>query len=99
MLRKKRDFLSNIAKGYKYSMLVLHIILFMSISRSKNAIRKLNIIAEEAKLEIDKVCESTLWQTLGLIYFDQLDSKDKIAKANFYYGQLQIIEEIRSFVE
>ena len=70
----------------------------MSISRSKNAIRKLNLIADEAKLEINKVCESTLWQTLGLIYFDQLDSKDKIAEANLLWTA-STIEEIRSFVE
>ena len=70
----------------------------MSLSKSKNAERKLNLIANEAKLEIDKVCQSNLWETLGLVYFDQLDNKDKIAKANFYYGQLQLINEIKSFI-
>ena len=43
------------------------------------------------------MCESSLWETLGFIYFDQLDSKDKIAKANFYYGQLLTIKEIKLF--
>ncbi len=69
----------------------------MSISKAKNLERRLNLLAEEASSELNKVCESSLWQTLGFVYFDQLDSKDKIAKANFYYGQLQTINEIKSF--
>ena len=69
----------------------------MSISKSKNLERRLNLLAEEATSELNKVCESSLWETLGFVYFDQLDSKDKIAKANFYYGQLQTINEIKSF--
>ena len=69
----------------------------MSLSKSKNLERRLNLLAEEATSELNKVCESSLWETLGFVYFDQLDSKDKIAKANFYYGQLQIINEIKLF--
>ena len=69
----------------------------MSLSRSKNLERRLNILAEEASSELNKVCESSHWETLGFVYFDQLDSKDKIAKANFYYGQLQAINEIKLF--
>lgn len=70
----------------------------MSISKSKNFERKLNHIAEEVISELNKVCNSSLWESLGFVYFDQLDNKDKIAKANFYYGQLQLIEEIKSFI-
>ena len=69
----------------------------MSLSKSKNLERRLNFLAEEATLELNKVCESSLWESLGFVYFDQLDSKDKIAKANFYYGQLQTINEIKLF--
>ena len=69
----------------------------LSLSRSKNLERRLNLLAEEAISELNKVCESSLWESLGFIYFDQLDSKDKIAKANFYYGQLQAINEIKLF--
>tara|TARA_Y100001970_G_scaffold211126_1_gene257679 strand:- start:2922 stop:3134 length:213 start_codon:yes stop_codon:yes gene_type:complete len=70
----------------------------MSISRSKNLSRRLQIIAEEATSELNKVCESSHWQSLGFIFFDQLDSKEKIAKANFYYGQLTLINEINQFL-
>ena len=67
----------------------------MSLAKSKNLERKLNLIFNEATNELNNVCGSNLWETLGFIYFDQLDSKDKIAKANYYYGQLQTINEIR----
>ena len=69
----------------------------MSLSKSKNLERRLNLLAEEATSELNKLCGSSLWETLGFVYFDQLDSKDKIAKANFYYGQLQTINEIKLF--
>ena len=69
----------------------------MSLSKSKNLERRLNLLAEDAITELNKVCESSLWETLGFTYFDQLDNKDKIAKANFYYGQLQTIKEIKLF--
>ena len=78
-------------------MLVLALKLTLSLSKSKNLERRLNLLAEEASSELNKVCESSLWETLGFVYFDQLDSKDKIAKANFYYGQLQTINEIKLF--
>ena len=69
----------------------------MSLVRSKNFERKLNLISEEAITELNNVCGSNLWETLGFVYFDQLDNKDKIAKANFYYGQLQLAKELKSF--
>ena len=69
----------------------------MSLARSKSLERKLNLISIEAKTELNNVCESNLWETLGFIYFDQLDNKDKIAKANFYYGQWQLVKELKSF--
>jgi len=69
----------------------------MSLTKSKNLERKLNLIYAEAFTELNNVCGSNLWETLGFVYFDQLDNKDKIAKANFYYGQLQLVKELKSF--
>ncbi len=69
----------------------------MSVSKSKNLERRLNLLEQEAVLELNRVCGSSLWESLGFVYFDQLDNNDKIAKANFYYGQLQIIKEIKLF--
>ena len=70
----------------------------MSISKSKNLERKLNNIAKEATDELNRVCGSSLWESLGFIFFDQLENPEKIAKANFYYGQLQIINEIKFYI-
>jgi len=73
-------------------------IIKMSISKSKNLSRRMQILANEATEELNKVCESSHWQSLGFVFFDQLDSKEKVAKANFYYGQLTLIKEINQFI-
>ena len=70
----------------------------MSISKSKNLARRLSLIAEEATSEINKVCQSSHWESLGFLYFDQLENKDQIAKANFYYGQLKLVKEIEVLI-
>ena len=70
----------------------------MSISKSKNLERKLNNIAQEATIELNNVCGSSLWESLGFMFFDQLEDPEKIAKANFYYGQIQLINEIKLFI-
>ena len=67
----------------------------MSISKSKNLERKLNNIAREATSGLNNVCGSSLWESLGFMFFDQLEDPERIAKANFYYGQLQTINEIK----
>ena len=94
-MRKKRDYLFNIAILDLYSIFVLCISVIMSVSKSKNLERKLDNFAKEAKNELNNVCGSTLWENLGFVFFDQLEDSEKIAKANFYYGQLQIINEIK----
>ena len=66
----------------------------MSISKTKNLERRLTLLADEASIELNKVCESTHWRTLGFVFLDQIKDSEKIAKANFYYGRLQLIEEI-----
>ena len=70
----------------------------MSFSKSKNLERKLNNIAQEATIELNNVCGSSLWESLGFMFFDQLEDTEKIAKANFYYGQLQTINEIKFLI-
>ena len=70
----------------------------MSISKSKNLERRLNNIAQEATIQLNNVCGSSLWESLGFTFFDQLEDPEKIAMANFYYGQLQIIKEIKIFI-
>ena len=94
-MKKKRDYLFNIAILNFYSIFVLYDFLIMSVSKSKNLERKLDNFAKEAKNELNNVCGSSLWESLGFVFFDQLEDSEKIAKANFYYGQLQIINEIK----
>ena len=94
-MRKKRDYHFNVAIVDLYSIFVLYILLIMSVSKSKNLERKLDNFAKEAKNELNNVCGSSLWESLGFVFFDQLEDSEKIAKANFYYGQLQIINEIK----
>jgi len=94
-LKKKRDYLFNIAILNILSIFVLYIYFSMSVSKSKNLERKLDNFAKEAKSELNNVCGSSLWESLGFVFFDQLEDSQKIAKANFYYGQLQIINEIK----
>ena len=94
-MKKKRDYPFNVAILDLYSIFVLYIYRFMSVSKSKNLERKLDNFAKEAKNELNNVCGSSLWESLGFVFFDQLEDSEKIAKANFYYGQLQIINEIK----
>ena len=94
-MKKKRDYLFNIAILDLYSIFVLDALVPMSVSKSKNLERKLDNFAKEAKNELNNVCGSSLWESLGFVFFDQLEDSEKIAKANFYYGQLQIINEIK----
>ena len=94
-MKKKRDDLFNIAILDLYTIFVLNILVLMSVSKSKNLERKLDNFAKEAKNELNNVCGSSLWESLGFVFFDQLEDSEKIAKANFYYGQLQIINEIK----
>ena len=94
-MKKKRDYLFNIAIIGFHSIFVLNILVLMSVSKSKNLERKLDNFAKEAKNELNNVCGSSLWESLGFVFFDQLEDSEKIAKANFYYGQLQIINEIK----
>ena len=96
-MKRKKDYLFKVAKTIFCSILVLVTCRKLSLSKSKNLERRLNILAEEATTELNNVCNSSLWEALGFAYFDQLDTKDKIAKANFYYGQLQAINEIKLF--
>ena len=95
-MKKKRDYLFSIAILDLHSIFVLCNIFWpMSVSKSKNLERKLDNFAKEAKNELNNVCGSSLWESLGFVFFDQLEDSEKIAKANFYYGQLQIINEIK----
>ena len=72
-MKKKRDYLFNIAILDSYSIFVLYKYHSpMSVSKSKNLERKLDNFAKEAKNELNNVCGSSLWESLWFVFFDQL---------------------------
>lgn len=67
----------------------------MAISQIKNLQRRLANLEEEAIAELTRACGHELWTSLGFDAFDGLEDPDRRARANYYYGQLQTVRELR----
>jgi hypothetical protein len=67
----------------------------MSIAQIKNLQRRLAHLEAEAVAEVNRACGHELWQSLGFDALDTLDDGDRRARANYYYGQLQTVRELR----
>jgi hypothetical protein len=67
----------------------------MAIAQIKNLQRRLANLEDEATAEITKACGHELWLSLGFDALDTLDDGDRRARANYYYGQLQTVRELR----
>ena len=67
----------------------------MSIAQIKNLNRRLDNLENEAAKELNKACGHELWETLGFDAFDGLEDHDRKAIANYYYGQLQTVRELK----
>ena len=67
----------------------------MSVAQIKNLQRRLANLEAEATEELNRACGPALWQTLGFDAFDGLDDADRRARANYYYGQLQSVRELK----
>jgi hypothetical protein len=67
----------------------------MSIAQIKNLQRRLGILEQEAVEEVSRACGHELWQSLGFDALDSLEDPDRRARANYYYGQLQVVRELR----
>lgn len=67
----------------------------MSIAQIKNLQRRLANLESEAISEVSRACGHELWQTLGFDALDSLEDADRRARANYYYGQLQVVRELR----
>jgi hypothetical protein len=67
----------------------------MSVVQIKNLQRRLANLESEASDELTRVCGHELWQSLGFDAFDSLDDADRRARANYYYGQLQTVRELK----
>jgi len=67
----------------------------MAIAQIKNLQRRLANLEDEATAEITRACGHELWLSLGFDALDTLEDADRRARANYYYGQLQTVRELR----
>lgn len=67
----------------------------MAIAQIKNLQRRLAVLEEEAVAEVNRACGHELWQSLGFDALDTLEDADRRARANYYYGQLQTVRELK----
>ncbi len=67
----------------------------MSVAQIKNLQRRLGNLEQEAIEEVTRACGNGLWQSLGFDALDSLEDPDLRARANYYYGQLQAVRELR----
>jgi hypothetical protein len=67
----------------------------MAIAQIKNLQRRLAVLEDEAIAEVNRACGHELWQSLGFDALDALGDADRRARANYYYGQLQTVRELR----
>jgi len=67
----------------------------MAIAQIKNLQRRLGVLEEEAISELNRSCGHELWQSLGFDALDSIEDPARRARANYYYGQLQTVRELR----
>lgn len=67
----------------------------MAIAQIKNLQRRLTNLEAEAVEEVSRACGHELWQNLGFDALDSVADPDRRARANYYYGQLQTVRELR----
>ena len=66
----------------------------MAIAQIKNLQRRLGVLEQEAVAEVSRACGHELWQSLGFDALDSVEDADRRARANYYYGQLQVVREL-----
>jgi hypothetical protein len=67
----------------------------MSVAQIKNLQRRLGHLEQEAIEEVTRACGHELWQTVGFDALDSLEDPARRARANYYYGQLQAVRELK----
>ncbi|MEB3235860.1 MAG: hypothetical protein VKM98_10580 [Cyanobacteriota bacterium] len=70
----------------------------MSVAQIKNLQRRLANLEQEAVAEVTRASGHELWQTLGFDALDSIEDADRRARANYYYGQLMTVRELRDCV-
>jgi hypothetical protein len=72
--------------------------LAMSIAQIKNLQRRLGNLEQEAIAEVSRACGHELWHSLGFDALDAIEDPDRRARANYYYGQLQVVRELSDVI-
>jgi hypothetical protein len=67
----------------------------VAIAQIKNLQRRLGLLEQEAVDEVSRACGHDLWQSIGPDALDSLEDPDRRARANYYYGQLQVVRELK----
>ena len=47
---------------------------------------------------MSRACGNDLWQTVGFDVVDSMEDADRRARANYYYGQLQVVRELKDVI-
>lgn len=71
----------------------------MSVAQIKNLQRRLANLEAESIDELNRACGHELWQTLGFDALDSLEDPDRRSRANYYYGQLQVVRELKQVLD
>jgi hypothetical protein len=70
----------------------------MSIAQIKNLQRRMANMEQEAIEEVTRACGHELWQSLGFDALDSVEDPDRRARANYYYGQLLTVRELKEAI-
>jgi hypothetical protein len=70
----------------------------VSIAQIKNLQRRLSNLEQEAIDEVTRASGHELWQSLGFDALDSIEDPALRARANYYYGQLMTVRELRTVI-
>jgi hypothetical protein len=70
----------------------------VSVAQIKNLQRRLANLEQEATEEVTRASGHELWQSLGFDALDSIEDPELRARANYYYGQLQTVRELKDVV-
>lgn len=70
----------------------------MSVAQIKNLQRRLANLEQEAAEEVTRASGHELWQSLGFDALDSIEDPELRARANYYYGQLLTVRELKASI-
>jgi hypothetical protein len=70
----------------------------VSVVQIKNLQRRLANLEQEATEEVTRASGHELWQSLGFDALDSIEDPELRARANYYYGQLQTVRELKASI-